>query len=153
MRRRRFAFRTSCWQRQLVLFTESLEVSLVIWIKELLAALLPCSLNLGRRDVPVRPAFHADGAQVLTELLHRRSTEEPVAAVDLVDDETGLEHNHMRDHGIVHGISVLGDVEILLKNAPRTREERQRGADTTGISVGLREMVGAYRHRGAKTHP
>ena len=45
-----------------------------------------CSLELGRADVPVRPAFHGDGAQILTEIFHGWLTEEPVAVVDLVDN-------------------------------------------------------------------
>jgi hypothetical protein len=52
----------------------------------------------------------------------------------------------------VHGISVLGDVEILLNNAPRIREERPMRADTHAILVGLREIVGADRHQAAITN-
>src|SRR3712207_7072657 len=41
---------------------------------------------------------------------HRQAAEEPVAHVDLVDDQTGLEHERVRDHGIVGRIGVFGDV-------------------------------------------
>src|SRR5271167_1140158 len=94
--------------RRLILFTESLDVGLAVRIKELLAALLPRSLKLGRGDVPVRPTFRADCAQVLTELFYCRSTEEPVSVIDLVNDEAGREHDHMWDHGIVPRIGVFG---------------------------------------------
>ena len=41
------------------------------------AQVLPRGLKLGRGDVPVRPTFHADGAQVLTKFFHCRSTDRP----------------------------------------------------------------------------
>src|SRR5271165_1296261 len=58
----------------------------------------------------------------------------------------------MRDHGIVHGIGVFGDVEILLNNAPRIREERPMRADTTAKFVGLHDVVGADRNQPAITN-
>ena len=98
----------------LILFTESLGVRFAVRIKEFLAALLPRRFEFGRCDVPVRPAFPGNGTQILAEIFHRGPAEEPVAVVDLVNDQAGLEDNRVRNHGIVVGIGVLGDVEIFL---------------------------------------
>ena len=65
-------------------------VGFAVRIEEFLAAFAPRGLEFWRCDVPVRPAFLGDGAQVLAELLYRGSSEEPVAVVDFVDDQTGL---------------------------------------------------------------
>ena len=80
---------------------------------------------LGRRDVPIRAAFLGDGAQIVAELFHGGAPEEPVAVVDFMDDEVRLENDHMRDHGIVHGIGVFGDVEILLDDASGSERKGQ----------------------------
>jgi hypothetical protein len=87
----------------LALFGQSLGIGLAVWIEQVLAALLPRGFKFGRGDVPVRSAFPADGTQVLAELFDRGSSEKPVAAVDLVNDKAGLQHDHVRDHGIVAG--------------------------------------------------
>src|ERR1700738_1599351 len=103
----------------LVLFTESLDVRFAVRIEEVLAALLPRRLEFGRCDVPVWPAFLGNGTKVLAEIFHSGPAEVPVAVVDLIDDETGLEDNHMGDHRIVDRIRILGDVEIFLDDTPR----------------------------------
>jgi hypothetical protein len=103
----------------LILFTESLGVSLAVRIEEFLAALLPSCFELGRCDVPIRSAFLGDGAEVLSEILHGRPAEEPVAIIDLVDDKAGLEDKHMGDHRIVDRIGIFGNVEIFLDDTPR----------------------------------
>jgi hypothetical protein len=48
----------------------------------------------------------------------------------------------MRDHGIVEGIGVFGDVEILLDRAARIGQERPVRADAAAIFVGLADVVG-----------
>ena len=137
-------------QRQLLaLFAESLSISLAVRIEELLAALLPRSFEFGRCDVPVRPAFPADGTQVLAEFFHRGPSEEPVAIVDLVNDKAGLQHNHVRNHRIVDGVGVFGDVEILLNDAPRIGEKGPVSAYSAAIFVGLGDIVGADRDQPA----
>jgi hypothetical protein len=68
----------------LILFTESLDVRFAVRIEEFLAPLLPRRFELGRCDVPVRPAFLGNSTQVLAEIFHRGPTEEPVTHVDLV---------------------------------------------------------------------
>src|SRR4029077_3413396 len=104
-----FALRIMSRLLFLILFTESLRVGFAVGVEQLLAALLPRRLEFRRRDVPVRPAFPGNGTEVLAEILHRRPAEKPIAIVDLVNDETWLKHDHMRDHGIVNGIRIFGD--------------------------------------------
>ena len=70
-----------------------------------------------------------DVAQVVPEVDDRRTAPEPVAVVDAVDHEPGLEHQRVRDHRVVLGVGVLLDVEVLLDDAPGVGEERPRGAD------------------------
>jgi hypothetical protein len=52
-----------------------------------------------------------------------------------VNDKPGLQHHHVRDHGIVDGIGVFGDVEILLNDAPRIREKGPVRAYSAAIFV------------------
>jgi hypothetical protein len=127
----------------LTLFTESLNVRFAVRIEEFLAALLPRRFKFGRCDVPVRPAFFANGTQVLAEIFQSGPAEEPVAVVDLINDQTGLEDNHVGDHGIVDSIRVFGDVEIFLDDTPRVREEMPVGTDTAAIFIRLSDIVGA----------
>src|SRR5712675_1029598 len=105
--------------RLLVLFTQSSGLSVALRREELPAVLLSSCSEVGRCDVPIRPAYLGYGAEVLTELLQGRPTEEPGAIVDLINDKPGLEDNHMRDHRIVEGIGIFGDIEILLHDTPR----------------------------------
>src|SRR6266481_8442143 len=127
----------------LILFTESLDVRLAVRIEKFLAALLPRRFEFGCRDVPVRPAFLGNGTQILAEIFHGGPAEEPVAVVDLINDKTGLEDNHMRNHGIVDRVRVFGDVEIFLDDTPRVGEERPVGADAGAIFTRLSDIVGA----------
>src|SRR4029077_9386612 len=94
----------------LILFTESLGVRFVVGIKEFLSAFLPRSLKFGRCDVPIRPTFLSNGAQVLAEIFHRGPPEEPIAHVDLIYYKSGLEDNRVRNHRIVQRIGVFGDI-------------------------------------------
>src|SRR3984893_7734797 len=136
----------------LILFTESLDVRFAVRIEQFLAALLPRRFEFGRCDVPVRPALSNYGAEVLPELLHSGPAEEPVAVVDLVDDKTGLEDNHVGDHGIVDGVGVLGDVEILLDNATRIGEEGPVCTNSRAIFTRLEDRVGADCDQPAIAH-
>src|SRR5580700_2767583 len=133
----------------LVLFTKSLCVRFAVRIKEFLAALLPRRFEFRRCDVPVRPAFPGNGTQVLAEIFHSRPTEEPVAVVDLVNNKTRLEDNHVGNHGIVDGIGVFGDVEIFLDHTPRVRKERPVGAHSGAIFIRQSDIVGANRDKPA----
>ena len=98
---------------------EGLGVCLAVWVEKFLAAFLPRTFHLRRRNVPIRPAFPGDRAQVLTQFVHGRSSKEPVAAIDFVDDETRLKNNNVGDHWIVQMVRILGDVEILLNDTSR----------------------------------
>src|ERR1700677_1798160 len=71
----------------LILLPQRLHVRFPERIEEILAALLPCRLEFRRGDVPVRPALPANRTQVLAEIFHGRSAEEPVAVVDLVNHQ------------------------------------------------------------------
>ena len=88
-------------------------------VKKFLPGLLPGGFELGRRDVPVWPALSCDRTQVLTQLFDSGPAEKPVAIVDFINDQTGLEDNRVRDHRIVDRIRILGDVEIFL-DCPRS---------------------------------
>src|SRR4051812_17649159 len=133
----------------LILLAERLRKALAVWIEAFLTALLPRSFKLGRRDVPVRPAFLADSTQVLSEFFDRGPPEEPVAIVNPVNDKAGLQHDHVRDHGIVFGVSVFGDVEVLLNDAPRIGKKGPVRADAAAVFVGLGDVVGADRDQPA----
>jgi hypothetical protein len=135
--------------RLLILFAEGLDVGFAVGIEEVFAALLPGGFEFRRGDVPVRAAFFCDGAKILAEIFHGGAAEEPVAIVDFVDDETGLENDDVGDHGIVKRIGVLGDVEILLDGAAGVGEKRPVGVDAGAIFIRLGDIVGAYGHETA----
>jgi hypothetical protein len=109
----------------LILFTESLDIRLAVRIEKFLAALLPRRFEFGCRNVPVRPAFLEDDAQVLAEIFYCGPPEEPVSVVNLTNDRTGLQDNHVGDHGIVDRISVFRDVEIFLDERPGSERKGQ----------------------------
>ena len=133
----------------LILFTESLGVSFAVRVEEFLAALLPRRFEFGRGDVPVRPALLGNGAQVLAEIFQSGPAEEPISVVDLINDKTGLEDNHVRNHGIVDRVRVFGDVEVLLNDTPRVGEESPVGADSAAIFIRQSDIVGANRDKPA----
>src|SRR5215469_7828098 len=133
----------------LIVFTQSLDVRFAVRVEEFFAALLPRRFEFGRCDVPVRPAFLGYGTEVLAKFFQRRPAEKPVAVVNLINDQTGLEHNRVRDHGIVDRIGVLGDVEIFLDLARRVGEERPVGTDSVAIFIRLGNVIGANRDQPA----
>jgi hypothetical protein len=47
------------------------------------------------------------GTQVLV------TAEEPISVVNLINDKTGLEDDHVGNHGIVGRIGVFGEIEIF----------------------------------------
>jgi hypothetical protein len=53
----------------------------------------------------------------------------PVPVVDLDHLETGPQHQRVRDHGVVLGIRVLLDVQVLLDLAAGIRQEGPLGAE------------------------
>ena len=135
--------------RILVLFAQGLGVRFAVRIKEFLSALLPRRFEFGRCDIPIRPAFLGDSAEILAEILQSRPAPEPVAVVNLMDDQTGLEHDRVGNHRIVERICVLGDVEVLLDFTPRVRKERPVGTDSAAIFIRLCDIIGANRDQPA----
>jgi hypothetical protein len=127
----------------LILFTESLDVRFAVRIEELFAALLPRRFEFGGGDFPVRPAFLGNGTYVLAEIFQSGPAGKPVTVIDLTNHQTGLEHNHVGDHGIVERIRVFGDVDIFLDHTPRVGKERPVGTDSAAIFVRLSDIVGA----------
>src|ERR1700720_1854425 len=114
---------------RLLLFPKYLPVALAIGIKAIALAPVPGGLESGRRDVPIRTAFPRYGTQVLPEFFERRPANEPVAVVDPEHHETRFKDDDVRDHGIVPGVRVLGNVEILLNLASRTGQKGPVGAE------------------------
>src|SRR4026209_2916151 len=88
----------------LIAFADGLRVALSVRIEELFPTFLPRRFEFRRCDVPVWPTFLENGTQILAEIFQSGSTEEPVAHVNLINDKTGLEHDDMRNHRIVHGV-------------------------------------------------
>ena len=103
----------------LLLLTKQLPVGLAIGIKAITFAPFPSGFQFGPSDVPIRSTFLRHVAQVLPKLFDGRTTEKPIAAVNLEYDESRFEDDDMRDHRIVLGVRVLDDVQILLNLAPR----------------------------------
>jgi hypothetical protein len=106
-------------QCRLRLLPKHLPVAFAVGIKAIMFTPFPSGFQLGPSDVPVRTAFPQYSTQVLPELFDRGSAEEPVAVVDLEYNEARFEDDDMRDHRIVLGVGVLGDVEILLNLSSR----------------------------------
>src|SRR5215210_3543122 len=108
-------------------------------------ARVPGLAEAAHAEVPVGADLGADRAQVLPEVEERRAAPEPVAVVDTVDDEPGLEHERVRDHRVVVGVGVLLDVEVLLDHALRVGEEGPLGADRVAELLQRVMLVGRDR--------
>src|SRR5438445_11869399 len=115
------ALRTFVTKRLSKSFTvqKDLRQGLVIGIKAVMFTLLPSGFQFGLGDVPVRTAFPQHSTQVLPKLFEGRSAKKPVTVVDLEYNQTWFEDDDMRDHRIVLGIRVLGNVEVFLNLASR----------------------------------
>src|SRR5215217_8717629 len=92
-------------------------------------ARVPGIAQSGGAEVPVGADLGGDRPQVVPEVRERGTSPEPIAVVDLVDDESRLEHEGVRDHRVVLGVGVLMEVEVLLDHPSRVLEERPLGAD------------------------
>ena len=103
----------------LLLLTKQLPVGLAIGIKAIAFTPFPSGSQFGPSDVPIWSTFLRHVTQVLSKLFDGRPTKKPVAIVDLEYNESRLEDNDMRDHRIVLGVRVLGDVQVLLNFSPR----------------------------------
>ena len=125
----------------LVLLTECLEIRFAVRIEEFLGALLPRRSEFGQRNVSVCRHFSLTTRRSWRR--SSRSTEEPIAVVQLINDKAGLKHNHEGDRRIVGRTGVLRDIEIFLDDTPRVGEERPVGADARAIFIRLADIVGA----------
>src|SRR3954454_11370856 len=92
-------------------------------------ARVPGVAQPGGAEVPVGTDLARRRPQIVPQVDYRGAPPEPVAVVDAVDDEPGLEHQRVRDHRVVLGVRVLLDVEVLLDDAPGVGEERPLRAD------------------------
>src|SRR5580658_5337703 len=63
-----------------------------------------------RTQIPVRPDFARRYAQIAPKIGDGRTAPEPVAVIEAVDHQARLEHERIRDHRIVLGVSVLLNV-------------------------------------------
>jgi hypothetical protein len=105
--------------RRLLLLPKDLLVGLAVGIKAITFTPFPSGFQFGPSDVPVRTGFLQHNTQVLSKLFDGRSAKKSVAVVDLEYNETRFEDDDMRDHRIVLGVRLLGDVEILLNLSSR----------------------------------
>src|SRR5437868_9889580 len=133
----------------LILFAESLNVGFAVRIEEFLSALLPSRFELGRCDIPVRPAFLDNGTQVLAEIFQSGPAEKPIAHVDLINHKTRFDDNRVGNHGIVERIGVFGDIEIFLDDTSCVGEERPMGTDSGAKFICLSDIAGSNRDKPA----
>src|SRR5437660_12611818 len=119
-----------------------LREGLVIGIKAIMFALFPSGFQFGPGDVPVRTAFLQHSTQVLPKLFDGRSAKKPVAVVDLEYNQTRFEDDDMRNHRIVLGVRVLGDVEILLNLSSRIGQKGPMSADAGAVLIRRKHVVG-----------
>src|ERR1700722_21039962 len=62
---------------------------------------IPGLVKPRRAQIPVRADLGRGGTQVTPQLVERRAPPEPVAVIDTVNDQPGLEHQRVRDHRVV----------------------------------------------------
>src|SRR5277367_487454 len=72
---------------------------------------IPCLAESRSTQIPVRADLTRNGAEIMPKIDDRRTPPKPVAVIDAVDHEPGLEHERMRDHRIVLGVGVLLNIE------------------------------------------
>src|ERR1700722_16392221 len=80
-------------------------------------------------QIPVWAGLAGGDAQVPPQVVERRAAPEPVAVIDTVNDQPRLEYQRVRDHGVVLGVGVLGDVQVLLDGPAGIGQEGPLGAD------------------------
>jgi hypothetical protein len=94
----------------------------------------------------------SDGTEVLTEVIHSRSAEEPIAVVDLVYDEAWFQNDDVRNHWIVVRISVFGDIQILLNGSAHIGKKRPVSTNACTVLVRNSDVVCANGHETAISH-
>ncbi len=113
----------------------------IVRIKEFLITMLPRGFQIGICNIPIGSTFSENRTQILAEILDCGSAKEPVAVVDLVNDETRFKHDRVWDHRIVQRIRVFGNIEIFLNYTPGVGQERPVGANSTSKFIGLNDVV------------
>jgi hypothetical protein len=66
-----------------------------------------------------------------------------------VNHQTGFEHDRVRNHRIVRGIRVFGDVEIFLYDATQVRKKRPVRTNSRAKFPGREQVVSANRNQPA----
>src|SRR5690348_1455807 len=90
---------------------------------------IPGFAEAGSAEIPVRANFPGHCAQVVPEVRERRPSPEPIPVIDAVNDESRLEYEGMRNHGVVFRVRILCDVEIPLNGSLRIGEKSPLGAE------------------------
>src|SRR4051812_38232645 len=78
------------------------------------AIAVPALAQSRRGEVPVWPHLLEQLAQIAPQVLWRGAAPEPVAVVDLVDDEVRREDEGVREHRVVPRVGVLLNVQVPL---------------------------------------
>ena len=119
----------------------------------MLAALLPRFFQLGRRDVAARPTFPGHNTQVPAEIFHCGTAKEPASLLDLINDGTAREDDHVLIRGITGRIGIFGDTEIFLDDTPLFGEERPVGAgNATSVLTVLANAISSSLGRTKASH-
>jgi hypothetical protein len=105
------------------LLAKHLPVGFAIGIKTIMLTRFPSGFQFGRGDYPSPDGISSTRHVGLAEALPWSAGQKPVAIVDLEYNQTRFENDDMRDHRIVPGVRVLGDVEILLNSSSRRKTE------------------------------
>jgi len=122
---------------------KSVLVGSVVGVKEFLITVLPRRFQVRICNIPIGPTFSENRTQILAKIFDCGSAKEPIAVVDLVNDETRFKHDRVWDHRIVQRIRVFGNIEIFLNYAPRVGQERPVGANSAAKFIGLNNSVGS----------
>src|SRR6266581_5108871 len=97
-------------------------------------------LRVGKIPVWSHLARHL--SQVLPQILCRRSSPKPVAIINLVDDQTWLQHERMGNHWIVMWIGVLLNIKVLLHLTPRVGEKGPLGTHRISELICFQDVIG-----------
>jgi len=95
-------------------------------------ARVPGLAEPGRAQVPIWSDLTRCVPQVVPEVVQRRSPPVPVAVVQAVNDQAGLQHECVRNHRVVFGVRIFLNVEVFLNNSARVRQKRPMRANGRG---------------------
>jgi len=132
-----------------LLLGEDLRVALAVRMKYGFLSPSPRLAKPWLGEVPVGTTPLEYRPQVAPQLLDGGPPEEPVSHVDVVNYKLGLEYDRVRNHRVVRGIRLFGDVEILLHLPGGIREEGPVRAGGRAKLIGLDQVVRADRHEAA----